>query len=331
MAVSVITESTTFMNPFDSFSANDQFRLGFLIGHVADSKMYLLAAAPMFEKDSGEKRASHDNSSIDVGWLQQNATQLEGMIVGGLSIVGFFVFCSKNSFENQATKLRNTLFKICPSTCLESPSERLLLHVCSSSRKLTGKVVDIRDFASGMRPAEIKSMPYLDKQAGTLHSTFPLKIHRLLSLNKADISSNIKSEVLKVLKNHVDSHNSISLYFNHSFCDPNSSAATFFPSTNCNTQLYYSSSLSDEPIAQLFQNYVTLIMEANIHCCSFVSMKGTVKDVIRSFMDDIQKSLKYRTDLLFDDVSDQLTSSKDPSIFVSQYLPIIFFPGFIPF
>ncbi|XVE95145.1 hypothetical protein REPUB_Repub02eG0071200 [Reevesia pubescens] len=95
-------------------------------------------------KKKGSKPKSHtsDTSSsllIDKDWVAEHARQVSTMIVGGIKVVGIYVWASEAAFKNSIMVLCQTVKGVAEAaSCLgDELDERLIIHICYSPRRWT--------------------------------------------------------------------------------------------------------------------------------------------------------------------------------------------------
>ncbi|KAE8659224.1 hypothetical protein F3Y22_tig00116964pilonHSYRG00363 [Hibiscus syriacus] len=100
------------------------------------------------KKGSKPKPQSSDSSSssslvIDKDWVAEHARQVSRMMVGGVKVIGIYVWASVVAFKNSTMVLCQTVKGIAEAVSLleDDLDERLLIHICYSPRRWTVEIV----------------------------------------------------------------------------------------------------------------------------------------------------------------------------------------------
>ncbi|GFY96047.1 oxidoreductase, zinc-binding dehydrogenase family protein [Actinidia rufa] len=93
------------------------------------------------EKKKGSKGKSQTDSSslfIDKDWVAEHARQVSRMLLGGVKVLGIYIWINESSFKNSSVILCQTVKGVAEAApLLETDwSERLLMHISYSPRSL---------------------------------------------------------------------------------------------------------------------------------------------------------------------------------------------------
>ncbi|MBA0623716.1 hypothetical protein Godav_009162 [Gossypium davidsonii] len=93
------------------------------------------------KKGSKSKSQTSDSSSnlvIDKDWVAEHARQVSRMMVGGIKVVGIYVWASEAAFKNSTMVLCQAVKGVAEaaSTLEDDLDVRLLIHICYSPRRL---------------------------------------------------------------------------------------------------------------------------------------------------------------------------------------------------
>lgn len=80
--------------------------------------------------------------NVDAEWVAEHAAAVGRMLPGGLSVVGVYAFCAEAALKQALPALGDAVRAAAEAApCLEqgAPSDRVLLHVCSATRKCTAR------------------------------------------------------------------------------------------------------------------------------------------------------------------------------------------------
>lgn len=124
-----------------------------------------LSEAPKHDKKKkGPKTKSlHDSSSsllIDQDWVVEHARQVSRMLVGGMKVIGIYIWASESSFKNSTIILCQTVKGVADAaSILETDrDEGLLIHICYSPMKWTCRNCTLTSniTSSSLRPCDFK-------------------------------------------------------------------------------------------------------------------------------------------------------------------------------
>lgn len=115
------------------------------------------------KKGSKSKSQTSDSSSnlvIDKDWVAEHARQVSRMMVGGIKVVGIYVWASEAAFKNSTMVLCQTVKGVAEaaSTLEDDLDERLLIHICYSPRRWTCRNCTLSSniTSSSLRPCDFK-------------------------------------------------------------------------------------------------------------------------------------------------------------------------------
>ncbi|XP_048332348.2 uncharacterized protein LOC107421360 isoform X1 [Ziziphus jujuba] len=93
------------------------------------------------KKGTKSKAQSSDSSSlvIDKDWVAEHARQVSRMLLGGMKVVGIYIWASDSAFKNSTFTLCQTIKGVAEAApFLETDwDERLIIHICYSPRRWT--------------------------------------------------------------------------------------------------------------------------------------------------------------------------------------------------
>lgn len=115
------------------------------------------------KKGSKSKSQTSDSSSnlvIDKDWVAEHARQVSRMMVGGIKVVGIYVWASESAFKNSTMVLCQTVKGVAEaaSTLEDDLDVRLLIHICYSPRRWTCRNCTLSSniTSSSLRPCDFK-------------------------------------------------------------------------------------------------------------------------------------------------------------------------------
>lgn len=177
----------------DDLYGTHRWQIGLIVGQLTTQRDFILhlARSPDTVEDEAEIESCKDDSDmppkqdkkqgkkslklslseeIDEKWITEHARQVNRMLPGGLNIIGVYIFSSPEFVIKNQAKLRQCIIgvhkvternKIIKSSIAHN--DRILLHICSTTRKLTCRTMDISDNNMALRPAEFKYQSFLSK------------------------------------------------------------------------------------------------------------------------------------------------------------------------
>ncbi|XP_054799004.1 uncharacterized protein LOC129303604 isoform X2 [Prosopis cineraria] len=113
-------------------------------------------------KSSKSKSLVNDSSSlfIDMDWVAEHARQVSRMLVGGIKVVGIYIWVSESAFKNSTVVLCQTVKGVAEaaSSLWTDWDERLLLHICYSPRRWNCRNCSLSSniTSSSLRPCDFK-------------------------------------------------------------------------------------------------------------------------------------------------------------------------------
>ncbi|KAJ8357191.1 hypothetical protein SKAU_G00199850 [Synaphobranchus kaupii] len=150
------------------------FLTGLLVGQITVQKDYVVLATqtPQREKEAQSSgsdggRAASSLDDIDIQWVSEHAKQVSQMLPGGLSVLGVFLIHPPELSKEAQNMLRRLLFAVEKRISKgrlwqitgEDVSERVMLQICSKTRKAICRTFDVLDPKSSAKPADWKYQP----------------------------------------------------------------------------------------------------------------------------------------------------------------------------
>lgn len=115
------------------------------------------------DKKKGSKSKSQSDSSslfIDKDWVAEHARQVSRMLLGGINVLGIYIWISESSFKNSTIILCQTVKGVAEAAPLLETDwdERLLIHISYSPRRWTCRncAVASNISSSSLRPCDFK-------------------------------------------------------------------------------------------------------------------------------------------------------------------------------
>ncbi|XP_042781998.1 protein odr-4 homolog isoform X2 [Panthera leo] len=190
------------------------FVSGLLIGQCSSQKDYVILATRTPPKEEQNENLKHQQKAkldnLDEEWATEHANQVSRMLPGGLLVLGVFIITTLemgNDFQNALRRLVFAMEKSMNKRRLwnfteEEVSERVTLHVCSSTKKIFCRTYDIHDPKSSAKPADWKYQNGLSTSWLSLECTVHINIHIPLSTTSVSytLEKNTKNGLVRWAK-----------------------------------------------------------------------------------------------------------------------------------
>ncbi|XP_027421393.1 protein odr-4 homolog isoform X3 [Bos indicus x Bos taurus] len=168
------------------------FVSGLLIGQCSSQKDYVILATRTPPKEEQNESPTHSKAkldNLDEEWATEHAHQVSRMLPGGLLVLGVFIITALEIGSEFQNTLRRLVFAVEKSVnkkrlwnfTEEEVSERVILHFCSSTKKIFCRTYDIHDPKSSAKPADWKYQNGLSASWLSLECTVYINIHVPLS------------------------------------------------------------------------------------------------------------------------------------------------------
>nr|GMC64426.1 protein odr-4 homolog isoform X1 [Ipomoea batatas]GME21611.1 protein odr-4 homolog isoform X1 [Ipomoea batatas] len=113
-------------------------------------------------KKGGKGKTQADSSAlfIDQDWIAEHARQVGRMLLGGIKVIGIYIWASESSFKNSTITMCQTVKAVAKATpFIDADSdERLLVHICYSPMRWTTRNCSLASniTSSSLRPCDFK-------------------------------------------------------------------------------------------------------------------------------------------------------------------------------
>ncbi|KAF6293383.1 odr-4 GPCR localization factor-like protein [Rhinolophus ferrumequinum] len=266
------------------------FVSGLLIGQCSSQKDYVILAARTPPKEQQNENLKHSKAkldNLDEEWATEHANQL--------------VFAVEKSMNKK--RLWNFTE--------EEVSERVTLHICSSTKKILCRTYDIHDPKSSAKPADWKYQSGLLTSWLSLECTVHINIHIPLSTTSASYSleKNTKNGLArwaKQIENSVYLINGQVKAEDGDLLEGQKKSRGNAQVTNpfdvrVLTQLLLNSDHRSTATVQICSGSVNL--KGAVKCRAYIhSSKPKVKDAVQAVKRDILNTVADRCEILFEDL-----------------------------
>ncbi|KAM6948906.1 protein odr-4 homolog [Aplochiton taeniatus] len=139
---------------------------GLIIGQSSSLREFVVMAARTPEREGGGRQSQRKGSSSlnqqDVEWVSEHARQVSRMLPGGLCVVGVFLITPPDQAKEAPNTLRQIVFAVEKRIAAgqlwdlseDDITDRVILHVCSKTRKTVCRTFDVKDPKSSAKPAD---------------------------------------------------------------------------------------------------------------------------------------------------------------------------------
>lgn len=308
---------------------------GLLVGQCSPQRDYVVLAirTPPKEEESKSKQNYHSElSSVDEEWTTAHASQVSRMLPGGLLVLGVFIIAVPELSKEIQQVLRKLVFAVENSVArkrLWSPSEedvseRVALHLCSSTKKILCRTYDVQDPKSSAKPADWKYQSGLSASWLSLECTINANIHIPLSSTMAshDLEKNTKNgltrwakqieEAVFLINGQVKEEEADLLEGQKKSTRGNTHSAVQILDVRILTHLSRNSTSRSTATVQLCSGSINL--KGALKCKAYIhNNKPKVKDAVKALKRDIINTLSDRCAILFEDLLINETSGQKNS------------------
>ncbi|XP_039176547.1 protein odr-4 homolog isoform X3 [Crotalus tigris] len=301
MGRSYFVEETVGQYLSDLSAKSKRLITGLLVGQCTQQRDYVLLAiqTPVKEEESNSSANHHaDLSNIDEEWTAAHARQVSRMLPGGLLVVGVFIISVPELAKEIQNILRKLLFSIEKSAARkrlwslseEDVSDRVALHLCSTTKKILCRTYDVQDPKSTAKPADWKYQNALSASWLSLECTINVNIHIPLPATLA--SHNLEKNTRNGLGRWAQQIEEAVFFINGQARQENADLLE--------GQMQSTSSRSTATV-QICSGSINL--KGALKCKAYIhNNKPKVKDAVQALKRDIINTLSDRCEILFEDL-----------------------------
>lgn len=310
-----------------------QWQLGLIIGHFAQQKDFavrLICSPEPVEDEASEEDEEPKEKKIktpqkpenmadsDERWIATHARQVNRMLPGGLDVLGIFALAPPNMMQSAQTKLRQILYLIHKSlskgqTLANSTTERHLLQICSTSRKITCRSIDVADQKSAFKPADWKPQSGSEKW---IKLKTDINVDLKINVPVKQQNQNMLKQIQQGLVPYCDSICKGIIAINGEVRDvtevldqsASESKRSKGRDKGHTSQLihnidFYTQQISKEKNEpEVYDSVCKLVMQGVTHGRAFVHSKSLVSEAKQAITTDIIRSIHARCELLCEDI-----------------------------
>ncbi|XP_031558529.1 protein odr-4 homolog [Actinia tenebrosa] len=337
MGKTVIAEESV-SDYVSSLFGTQTWRTGLILGQMGTQKYHVVHLTRTPEQTNSEgseedaapskvKPSSPDK--IDESWFIEHARQVSRMLVGGLDIIGIFIFGPPDMLSKAQTKVRQLLYSLYKATYLRfsaffDPEDlvhtRVILQICSKTKKVTCRTLDMSDNKSTAQPAEYKYQSFLSRW-NTLDTKISLdyKFNVPVKMEKADLNTKIMEGLQSYLQDISSSVCTINgqLPPDDQLLVPSDKQTKSSQLGSCMTVDVYLNKpfLKESKKPKESKSCGVIQVVGSFHCTACLNQKITNREAIQAIKYDIIRSVISRCEVLCDDIVDaQEDNSPESSI-----------------
>lgn len=268
-------------------------------------------------KDDNKRKGSKSKSqpavdssalNIDSDWVAEHARQVSRMLVGGMKVIGVYVWASDSAFKNSTITLFQLLQTVkgvaeaAPVTETDW-DERLLIHICYSPRRWTCRncVLSSNITSSSIRPCDFK-MGRVLSSLQAFRCTYNFKL-RLPVTHESASNAQTLSSILR----HVISVHAKELRDAKAMIDGNLVVGEELCTTNGTHEVELLLPFTKNSLAEASnQKDIAGVLVFGGSVCSYAysNTKEPVMQAVADIKDDIIRSLQSRLDIICDEADE---------------------------
>lgn len=304
-----------------SLYGTHKWQLGLIIGQISPQRDYIvhLARTPEQSGDSDTDGKPSTLEEIDNSWITEHARQVSRMLTGGLDLIGVFAFGPSEMLTKSQAKLRQLLFSINktiqhkPASYFDALNQnRILLQICSATKKTTCRTIDVSDQRATPNPTEVKYQSFASKWL-KLETSLSL-CNRNFTVGKKLGRSGLQSQITGSVNSMLQSISNAMCTVNGELCSDDQplfsgeKAGKSSHATLKSTQTFKIDIFTEEPCGpsqpEEKETVASLSVSGSMCCRAYVHQKATVKEAIQALKYDVIRSFLSRCEVLCEDIMD---------------------------
>ncbi|KAI9201198.1 hypothetical protein LWI28_020021 [Acer negundo] len=266
------------------------------------------------KKQSKSKPQSSDSSSlfVDKDWVAEHARQVSRMLLGGMKVIGIYIWASENAFKNSTIALCQTVHGVAEAAPFSEndSNERLIIHICYSPRRWTCRNCSLASniTSSSLRPCDFKMgrvFNSLQTYKCMYNFSLRLPIYHEGASNAQTLSDilqqgiSVHANELRVAKAMVDGN----LVVNDELCTTEGlhEVELLLPLFNDTS----TKACSQKDVVGL------LVFSGSVCSFAYLNSKEPISQAVSEIKGDIIRSLQSRLDIICDEADEDLVPIDD--------------------
>ncbi|KAK9134192.1 hypothetical protein Syun_013522 [Stephania yunnanensis] len=275
----------------------------------------LLETPAKDDKRRGSKPRSQsqiDSSSLDIDcdWVAEHARQVSRMLLGGMNVVGIFIWASESAFKNSSLKIWQTVNRVAEAAPVFDcdVKERLIIHISYSPRRWTCRncLLGSSFNSTSLRPCDFKMGKVL-ASLQTFKCTYNFEMRLPIFCETASQGNTLKD----VLHNGISQH----------AMELKGARAIIDGHLELEEQTYSPNGIHKvEMLLPFAKDLITeacggkeivgaVVFSGSICSFSYLSPKESVSQAIEDIKGDIIMSLRSRLDIICDEADADIGST----------------------
>ncbi|KAL6857066.1 hypothetical protein ACP4OV_018448 [Aristida adscensionis] len=274
-----------------------------------------LRAAPATAKPGKPKGKAPDASlHFDVDWIAEHARQVSRMLLGGMSVIGVYVWASEASFKaTSPATLSQVVREVSHAWYGSGFGERLLIHISYSPRRWACRICDIS--SGSLRPCDFKYSKLLDSLQ-TFRCTYNFEIR-----SPVVRAEPFKKVTLKAINHLTDEVQNAKALIDGDLFLGDMSISSEGPH-QVNFLIPFENSV---PVEECSSEGVSglVLFAGSVSALAYLGPKESISEAISDLKADIIASLRSRLDIILDEADDDSTTNdleKSPSQKATQVI-----------
>ncbi|KAI3709071.1 hypothetical protein L2E82_38812 [Cichorium intybus] len=280
------------------------------------------------KKKGGSKSKTQSDSSsslsIDKDWVAEHARQVSRMLVGGMKVVGIYIWMNESLFKNSSLVLCQTVKGVADAAPIRDFSwdERLLIHISYSPSRWTCRNCSLSSniTSSSLRPCDFK-MGRVFSTLQKFRCIYNFDIRFPIFREGFSSSKKFAGILRDVILSHAEELKGAKALINGNLVNVDDQCA----SDSVHEVEFLLPFMHHTSFQEYSQEEVVGILVFTGSVCSYAysNSKEPISQALTDIKGDIVSSLRSRLDIICDDeANEQLESVADVSGEISNHTPI---------
>lgn len=323
-------------NYISSLYGIHKWQIGLIIGQLSPQRDYVLhlARTPEQAGDSDEDCKPAALDDIENNWIVEHAHQVSRMLTGGLDVIGVFAFGPMDMLTKSQAKLRQLVFSIQKTVQHKAASyfddlihSRILLQICSGTKKITCRTIDVSDQRATPNPAEVKYQSFSSKWS-KLEASLSLTdgcfdVPR--KLETSGLNKQIMSSIHKTLQSISSALCTVNgeLYADDQTLVSSEKSGRSSQASSTSTQTFKIDLFTDESCNNMEPKEVdtaaSIRISGSMCCQAYVHQKATAGEAAQALKYDAIRCFLSRCEVLCEDVMENQEEKPNRETFFSTW------------
>ncbi|WCJ35654.1 oxidoreductase zinc-binding dehydrogenase family protein [Euphorbia peplus] len=291
-------------------------------GHPACSLLDTNTSSFKSDKKKAPKSKSQapDSSTlvIDKQWVAEHARQVSRMLLGGMNVVGIYVWVGDSLFKNSTvtlSQLLQTVKEVADAAPISQTDwdERLLIHICYSPRRWTCRncVLSSNITSSSIRPCDFKMGKVLNS-VQTFKCTYNFELSVPICHENTTDASTLSATLRRGISVHAKELGGAKALIDGNWVVDDEPCVSEGPH-EVELLLPFMKNTFAEACRQRDVIGV-LLFSGSVSSFAYSNSKESVSQAVADIKDDIIRSLQSRLDIICDEADEDVGSVDDDSV-----------------